>query len=121
MSKNDFEIPFLGLYVDDIIACVPKNKIDYCIRTLNEMDEHLKFTFEVEVDNKIPFLDLLLVRENGRIEFDYYWKPMSSRRVLNYLSHHPLCLYVQRVDESLANSLGNVHRKSKKDYRGKNS
>lgn len=49
------------------------------------------FTIENEVDGKLPYLDLLLNKqENGTIKIDWYQKPTASNRILNFLSQHPL-------------------------------
>jgi hypothetical protein len=43
---------------------------------------------EVEVGNKLPYLDLLLIRNNdGTISTDFFRKPSASGRILNYNSN----------------------------------
>lgn len=90
MGQLDFQVRILKLFVDDSLLCIPKNKIQTVIDLINGLDSNIKFTYEVEVDNKLPFLDLLLIRKDNKIMFDFYQKPFSHNRLLNYESHHPL-------------------------------
>lgn len=84
------ELHFLYLYVDDIIACIPSDTVDLYLNTLNSISVDIQFTCENEVDKRIPFLDLLLIRENNELLIDYYRKPTASNRVLNFKSYHPM-------------------------------
>lgn len=95
------DIHFLYLYVDDVIACVPSNMVDKCLNTLNSISVDVQFTCENEIDSKIPFLDLLLIRENDTLLIDYYRKPTSSNRILNFRSHHPMKQKISIVKQNL--------------------
>ena len=56
----------------------------------NAYDERLQFTYETEIDYKISFLDVLVVKNiNNEIKTDWYMKPTFSGHFLNYFSHHP--------------------------------
>lgn len=85
-----FLIPFLFLYVDDNMTALPETEIDNCLKTLNNIDDKIRFTCEIENNNSLPFLDLLLVRSDEKVLTDLYSKPISSDRLLNFKSHHPL-------------------------------
>jgi len=37
----------------------------------------------------LNFLDVSLINNKGKLEFDWYKKPTFSGRTLNFLSHHP--------------------------------
>ena len=89
-DKVHFAIPFLFLYVDDTFTGLPKTEIVNSLNILNSLDNDIKFTHEVENNNSLPFLDLLIVRDQEKILVDLYKKPISSNRLLNYKSHHPL-------------------------------
>lgn len=89
-EKLDFELPFLFLYVDDICTCVPTDRIDQCLNILNSLDDSIKFTCEKENNGSLPFLDLLLIKDEDNILIDLYKKPIASNRILNFKSHHPL-------------------------------
>jgi hypothetical protein len=46
---------------------------------------------EPEVEGKLPYLDVELMRQDdGRILTKWYSKEMASNRMLNYQSNHPL-------------------------------
>ncbi|XP_062707802.1 uncharacterized protein LOC134288095 [Aedes albopictus] len=57
----------------------------------NQQNENITFTCETEHEEKLPYLDLLIVRmDDGSIKTDWYSKPMASGRLLNFHSFHPL-------------------------------
>lgn len=76
-------------YVDDIIASIPEHLIDNFVATLHLYDENLRFTAEKEVNNTLPYLDMILIRKDQRIITNWYSKPTSSNNILNFLSNHP--------------------------------
>lgn len=88
IPKLSFNPVFLKKYVDDIITSVPLDKVDEILLIFNSFHERLQFTIEREVDNQIPFLDMELIRDGGSILTNWYTKPMSSGRILNYKSDH---------------------------------
>ncbi|XP_058814568.1 uncharacterized protein LOC131678430 [Topomyia yanbarensis] len=70
---------------------IHKDKLEHVVETFNNYNSHIQFTYELEVDNKIPFLDMLLIRQqNQQIKTEWYMKPIASGRFLNYNSFHPL-------------------------------
>jgi len=44
----------------------------------------------LETNNKISFLDLLIIRKSQRLEIDIYRKPTTTDTTINYLSNHPI-------------------------------
>ena len=54
-------------YVNDTIAYT-KRSIDYVPSPLNSFHRNIKFTFEEEKDNKISFLDVLIIRNGSSTE-----------------------------------------------------
>ena len=80
-------------YVDDILEVVKKGSVEKLTEFLNGLDESgsIKFTFEVESEGKLPFLDLLIVRkEDGDVKLQVYRKPTHTDQYLNFNSHHPI-------------------------------
>ena len=61
-------------YVDDTIAYIKPSYIDYVLSILNSFHKNMKFTFEEEKDNKISFLDVLILRNGSSIETTVYRK-----------------------------------------------
>jgi len=40
-------------------------------------------------DNKLNFLDMMIINNKDKLEFNWYKKPTFSGSTLNFLSHHP--------------------------------
>lgn len=79
---------FWRRYVDGIFAIVKRHRVDATLKWLNGVDEHLKFTKEVEVDGNLPFLELLIYRSGNDIEFKIYRKPTATDRYITSDSFH---------------------------------
>lgn len=57
---------------------------------LNSFHQSIKFTVEEEIDQKITYLDLLLIKDDsGNIKYKWHSKATSSNKLLNFLSSHP--------------------------------
>ena len=57
----------------------------------NEAHRNIKFTSENEMDNQIPFLDVLLKRrEDGTLQRSVYQKPTASGQYLHFESASPI-------------------------------
>lgn len=114
LPRLKFDIPFVKKYVDDLILVVPLDKQVEILDVFNDFHNKLQFTMETEIDNKIPFLDLWLMRdEDGNISSKWYHKPVASTRMLNYKSNHHFALKTNTA-------YGLIHRVltlSDKEYR----
>ncbi|XP_057325921.1 uncharacterized protein LOC130667978 [Microplitis mediator] len=104
-------------FVDDILVFLPKDKVELILKVFNGYHNRLQFTVERESDSRINFLELTLIRnETGGIEFDWYKKPTSSGRYLNYLSHHHLMQKIgvirNLVDKAILLSDNKYHNKN---------
>ena len=77
-------------YVDDTLL-IFRNKEEAIkfLEYLNGLHPNIKFTMESEIDNKLPFLDLLLIRETNRLSISVYRKPTYSGVFTNYTSFIP--------------------------------
>ena len=77
-------------YVDDIICLWPINLcLEEFMDKLNNLVDSIKFTFEIESDCKLPFLDIIVHRVNN-VSFKYsvYRKPTSNNSFIHYYSGH---------------------------------
>ncbi|XP_050515045.1 uncharacterized protein LOC126890234 [Diabrotica virgifera virgifera] len=85
-----FRKTFLKKYVDDIILALPKAMINELLYIFNDFDPHIQFTVETEDKHQsVPFLDTKLIRSNNNVIItDWYRKPISSGRYINYWSYH---------------------------------
>ncbi|XP_015115626.1 uncharacterized protein LOC107040185 [Diachasma alloeum] len=88
MKRLDFPVYFYTRYVDDVLAFVPKDKINSILCCFNSYHKRLQFTLEREENCRINFLEVTLIRSKRKIDVDWYRKPTSSGRYLNYYSHH---------------------------------
>ena len=61
-------------YVDDTITYIKPSSIDLVLSVLNSLNKNIKFTFEERKDNKISFLDFLILRNGSSIETTVYHK-----------------------------------------------
>ena len=76
-------------YVDDVLVVVPRNvNIENKLRMLNRVNEYIQFTVELEVDNKLPFLDTVIHRCDNSVKFSVYRKPTNKDDFIHYLSAH---------------------------------
>jgi len=78
-------IPFYHRYVDIALAA-PRHKINEFLNTFNSLHPKLQFTLEIG-GKKLNFLDVTLINNKWKLEFDWYKKPTFSGRTLNFLSY----------------------------------
>jgi len=78
------EIPFYYRYVDDIALAVHRHKINEVLAIFNSFHSRMQFTIEIG-GKKLDFLDVTLMNNNNKLEFDWHRKLTFSGRVLNYL------------------------------------
>ncbi|XP_076058563.1 uncharacterized protein LOC143035581 [Oratosquilla oratoria] len=77
-------------YVDDVFAVVHDKDIDPLFTRLNSLESAIQFSMELEVNGVLPFMDILVSRED-HLETSKYRKPTHTDRLLDYGSHHPDC------------------------------
>ena len=65
-------------FVDNTIGIVRDDSIDNIMHTLNSFHPSIQFTFETEVNNKIPFLDVMLIRNETSLTTTVYRKPTNN-------------------------------------------
>ena len=78
LSNN---ILFWKRYVDDTICFIKLTSINKVIETFN-----IKFTIQIESENKISFLDVLLIRSNSLISTEVYCKNTNMDIYINWKS-----------------------------------
>ncbi|KAJ8947216.1 hypothetical protein NQ318_001502 [Aromia moschata] len=79
-------------YVDDIFAVFDTQAIslDNFVAKLNNRFPTIKFTYEMEHNEQLPFLDVLIIRNSeNKLEFDVYIKETATLRYILNDSHHP--------------------------------
>ncbi|KAJ8976828.1 hypothetical protein NQ317_011824 [Molorchus minor] len=91
--KEEFEyFPRIWIrYVDDIFAVFDTKveSVDSFISKLNSRFTSVNFTYEIENNGQLPFLDVLVIKNNqNNLEFDIYRKDTSTLRYIPNDSHH---------------------------------
>jgi len=89
ISKLNFELPLYYRYVDDILLAASKDQLDAILDTFNSFHQRMQFTLEISDNNRINFLDVAIIIEEGKIIFDKFEKPTNTGRYINYHSQHP--------------------------------
>ena len=75
-------------YVDD--TYIKTYLIDYVLKMLNGFHRNIQFTYEVETDSKISFLDVLVIRDSSNnINTTVYRKSTNNDIYLNWESFAP--------------------------------
>ena len=73
-------------FIDDTITFV-KNDSIYVLDQLNNFHKRMQFTYEIEHNNKLPFLDVLLKKKTKKktnnIDKTAYRKPKNTDIYLN--------------------------------------
>lgn len=117
LQKLGFSPLFYFRYVDDIILCIPENKVDFTLETFNSYHNKLQFTIENEKDNRINFLDTIIIKDNNNIiTTDWYQKSTFSGRILHFNSNHPkhqkIAMIYNLIDRALILSDKKFHHKN---------
>ena len=79
----------LKQYVDGPTYFVKIRIINYITKKLNNVDPNIKFNYEVERDCKLPFLDVLLIKNRSNIITTLYHKATTNDIYLNLASFAP--------------------------------
>ena len=89
LSMKNVFFKYIVKYVDDIFAIIKRKDADIILKTLNEYHNKLQFTIEHEQNNSIAFLDIKIHKLDNKLITNWYSKPTSSGRMMNYLSTQP--------------------------------
>lgn len=117
LADRGIHIKFLTKYVDDIFAIVNKQDIHTILNELNNQHDKLQFTVEIEKNNTIPFLELKIHKLDNKLKFDWYTKPTSSGRIINYNSYQPKKMKINTA----YNLISKVIDISDKEFRDNNT
>ena len=77
-------------YVDDTFVIWPHgpDRLRSFYQHLNKQHPKIQFTVEEEKDDQLPFLDVCVSKEGGRLLTSVYRKPTHTERYIPYHSHH---------------------------------
>lgn len=84
------DILWFKKFVDDCVFLIKKAIVNEFLQKCNSVHDDLKFTIGRSEGGSIQYLDLNLIVVGRIILTKWHLKPISSGRILNYLSnHHP--------------------------------
>jgi hypothetical protein len=75
-------------YVDDIFSIVKRDSLPFILNVLNSTHKDIQFTCEQEKDGRLPFLDILVIKEQNHPIFEIYRKATNTKRVIPNTSNH---------------------------------
>lgn len=91
LRRTLHEIKFYRRYVDDTFVILNREHVTDFLSTLNGVEPSIQFTYEVEHDNKLPFLDVNVRRcQNGKLATSVHRKACDTENFLNFESYHPI-------------------------------
>ena len=97
------EIKLWRRLVDDILAIVPRDKIEETLNFINTINRSIQFEYETEENGMLPFLDLQILRTTAQdLKFKVHRKPTHKDIYLNADSNNPVA-HKQAVIRSLVN------------------
>ena len=82
-------IPLWLRYVDDTFTAVHTDEIDDFHDHLNEQNANIQFTKEIKENEKLPFLDCLVSRDNNELRTTVYRKPTHTDTLLDESFYNP--------------------------------
>ena len=78
-------------FLDDTFVFMLPDKIGYIENQLNSFEKNIQFTFEIKEDNKLAFLDVMVIRNpNDTINTAVYREPTNTDIYIDWHSHSPL-------------------------------
>jgi hypothetical protein len=77
-------------YVDDCFLVIDHIRELNAVKNYLEDNSVLTFTYELEINKRLPFLDVLITRNNFNLTTDVFTKPTSSGECLNFKSLCPM-------------------------------
>ena len=76
-------------YVDNTIAVIKLSSIEHVLSILNSFHQNIEFTYELEQNGKINFLDVTLIRTNDTLQITIYRKSTHNGVYLHWNSFAP--------------------------------
>ena len=87
-NQINLDLAEIYIYVDDIFCTIPSIHLDPIVNI--SFHHKIHFTFETEKNGSLSYMDMQLIRNQNQITTNWYHKPYSSNRLLNYNSEHSM-------------------------------
>jgi hypothetical protein len=90
-SKFSTRIRFWKRMKDDVFLIWDgtDRELDIFVNYLNGREKRIQFTIEREEEGKLPFLDMLIMRDDNKLTTKVYRKPTHTQRYIHWTSNHP--------------------------------
>ena len=76
-------------YIDDVLFLHPQNvNIPNLVKSLSSVEPSINFTFETEYNHRLPFLDILIHKDETGFSYNVYRKPTNQNDYIHFFSHH---------------------------------
>ena len=76
-------------FVDGTIMFLKTDSIIYLLDQLNNFHERIQLTYKVKHNNKLSFLDAILIKNAHNIDTTVYRKPTNTYIYINWNLHAP--------------------------------
>ena len=73
---------------------------------MNSYHPQLEFTIELPINNQISYLDLMIIKKKNKIVTNWYSKPTSKGRLLNFHSNHSISMKINNSKSFLNRIFG---------------
>ena len=76
-------------YINDILIIYPKEyNIPQIVQNLNQVEPSINFTYKLEKNNSLLFLDILQIKNNNKFKFRVYYKLNNKNDYIHFYSNH---------------------------------
>ena len=89
LDNQNLKLPLYVRYVDDICLIVNRFSDVEILKRSFERNSVLKFTFETEIKKKMPFLDIMISRNQNSLSTSIFTKSTNSGDCINFESCCP--------------------------------
>ena len=90
LPELTYYIRFWKRYVNYTICFIKVGSVNYILSVLNSFDVNIEFTYELEHEGKLPFLDVLLCRKGKNFYTTIYGKATNNDIYLNWNAFEPI-------------------------------
>ena len=89
IPKLSQHLQYWKRYVDDTICFVRNGYQEFVLSRLNSFHNSIQFTYKIEKENEISFLDILIIRSGQKIETPVYRKSTNTDIYIHWNSYAP--------------------------------
>lgn len=100
-------LEFIFIFMDDLLYGVQKEQKDNLTDNVYQVSGIKLKSTEEDAKNSVNYLNMECVRNvlDNKIEFKWWQKPESAKKILDYHSFHPMHMKINVISEFLMNAL----------------